>query len=900
MSEAIDVAATTGVPISATIVDMADDSPDKIWGEPGVNDASAVSDITADVFTLEESTSDMEPIVDKPLVAADDNESGAEESQVIEPEMTISEPADQTANVTAETAELTSSEIPADDSTPVADVAESALTATETPAKIESVQEVAAPISTTEEVPEMVLEISPGEEVLTRGLSESPSPVEAVNEEPKPTAKLFDDDIEPESEETSYDLLGSESAKPVSTMKVVTGWSTSPIKPKPSPVESPAQLSPLRGFQRIPDRTISTSTTASSTGASEDGNNPLIPRAADTKTTVAENNVVAASEPTTDASSARYAELPPELIDMADRFVESVHQWMVSRSLSPEELSEQYQGFYTTVQDKTAAILRRNNLRRTYEVQMLSYEEIAKKKRERRHKEAQKLVFEELVEKKVCYETYDEIFVCPGSDDEAKDATLSSKIAALKLMNVGMQHLGVPELKDADIAPLLLPAETALKSMVEKRSPKEKLALLMATHKHIVDMLSHMKQTTGAKTSSSADFVLPVLIFAVIQADPPCIYSNLSYIQRFRSQKTNQGETAYCLTNFAAVVAFLETVDLTTLKFDPSELANVPTRPVITQPVVPNPLSSPPPTPSAPSNAPSANTATRGQVTSSLSPATRALPRPLAVDTSIPIPPNMVRPLGSMNKPIFVQASQLQSPLSATTPTSQSQLMPPPQLSPPRSNSSLGAGVSRRLSALYPTEIASSAVNTADQGFKSLGGAFENSYKFLFGGKSNAAQAQKSLDHKPVQMKGTANAADLEKRTQQVLESTTAVISTYAEGTKKEKLLANSPSLTPTTRPSLSRTSSSASSLPFAGLSRSRATSNAVSVAADTSDASVTAADALAAAQSPQFAKIPVGPAEKFMAFPDTKDMKDEDVSELLGDYKRLVDYLKSISAFEE
>jgi hypothetical protein len=58
-----------------------------------------------------------------------------------------------------------------------------------------------------------------------------------------------------------------------------------------------------------------------------------------------------------------------------------------------------------------------------------------------------------------------------GGDDEAKDSTLATKIAALKLINISIEHLGVPELKDSDIGPLLIPAGKGTYAFLHNCSP---------------------------------------------------------------------------------------------------------------------------------------------------------------------------------------------------------------------------------------------------------------------------------------------------------------------------------------------------------------------------------------------------------------------------------------------
>ncbi|KAK9495306.1 hypothetical protein V1508DRAFT_349069 [Lipomyces doorenjongii] len=645
-----------------------------------------------------------------------------------------------------------------------------------------------------------------------------------------------------------------------------------------------ARLSPMRSFSRIP------SLPESSRPASVTSSYPS------TDDSFASADSQEAEQP--DEPAPHYQDLPPELISMADRFTESIHQITSTAHLSPEKLSELFQDFYVTIQDKASALLRRNTLRRTYEVQMMSFEEIAKKKKERKQKEAQKLLYEDLVEKMVCQACYNEIFMFQGGDDEAKDSTLATKIAALKLINISIEHLGVPELKDN------------LRKMVDKHCPKEKLALLISAHKQIVDVLSRLAQTNGQDGQSGADFVLPTLIFSVIQADPPHIASNLAFIQRFRTSKTINGETAYCLTNFEAVVAFLETVDLTTLKVDPGDIQALAARPT-SAPAVANALP--------------ASAASSINFVSSASTA-------ISSDTTASPPSPVIPPRDSMrvaNPP--ARSSSLQA-VSTSIPQQVNNGMSMPQQ---RMDSS-----SKRLS-FYPADIAASAVNTADSGIKSLGSTFENSYKFLFGGRGNSPST--SVAQKPLPMKATANAAALEKRTQEVLQSSSTLISTYTDGSKREPTGVSPPPYLGA--PSERKTPTS--DLPSAGLSSTSRPRGASPLFVDDSPAAQPSASGLSSTikrvgsnDSTKTTKLSAGdedsgrrsifsnmrnfgrgapskevaidpevlkslpkipkPSQKFDEIDNATQLRLGDIDELLTEYKRMVEYLKSISAFEE
>ncbi|GAA6059755.1 hypothetical protein JCM10212_001963 [Sporobolomyces blumeae] len=65
--------------------------------------------------------------------------------------------------------------------------------------------------------------------------------------------------------------------------------------------------------------------------------------------------------------------------------------------------------------------------------------------------------------------------------------------------------------------------------------------------------------------TSSADLILPFLIYSVVRSNPPRLTSHLRFAHRFRSESLMRGQASYCLTNFDAVVEFLNHVDVSSL-----------------------------------------------------------------------------------------------------------------------------------------------------------------------------------------------------------------------------------------------------------------------------------------------------------------------------------------------
>lgn len=74
------------------------------------------------------------------------------------------------------------------------------------------------------------------------------------------------------------------------------------------------------------------------------------------------------------------------------------------------------------------------------------------------------------------------------------------------------------------------------------------------------------KQTKASKKSTSgADLILPIIIYAVVKSNPPQLASQLMYLRRYRSAICLTGEASYAIVNLTAVVEFLEHVNLSEL-----------------------------------------------------------------------------------------------------------------------------------------------------------------------------------------------------------------------------------------------------------------------------------------------------------------------------------------------
>jgi hypothetical protein len=182
---------------------------------------------------------------------------------------------------------------------------------------------------------------------------------------------------------------------------------------------------------------------------------------------------------------------------MSHSFIDSLTKPIHPAPLTVQQLSDMFQQFYSTAQQAIGKYVSQSYLSlaskkprsRTTTTQMLSKAEMVQKKRDRKLLEVKRIALEEAVEKRVTEGVYDKIWRHKSTDDEARDDSLHSKIAALKVVGVNMGHLGV-ELDSEEKVKLvdheLQESIKALAAMNEKRYPLGKLSLLKQAHKAIV------------------------------------------------------------------------------------------------------------------------------------------------------------------------------------------------------------------------------------------------------------------------------------------------------------------------------------------------------------------------------------------------------------------------------
>ncbi len=157
--------------------------------------------------------------------------------------------------------------------------------------------------------------------------------------------------------------------------------------------------------------------------------------------------------------------------------------------MRPEKISEIFQDFYSGVFDLTYDSLPPEESRRkpNLEGEMISGEEMAEKRSRRRLIENRRREWQEEIEGRVCMEMYERTFQLSTSDDELRDESITSKIAAVNIMEVSLRQLGVDFSVDEELL-----MEVKIKSTGEELqtlnaafTPKSKLDILLSAHKKV-------------------------------------------------------------------------------------------------------------------------------------------------------------------------------------------------------------------------------------------------------------------------------------------------------------------------------------------------------------------------------------------------------------------------------
>ncbi|KAJ7443948.1 hypothetical protein B0H11DRAFT_2162781 [Mycena galericulata] len=168
----------------------------------------------------------------------------------------------------------------------------------------------------------------------------------------------------------------------------------------------------------------------------------------------------------------------------------------------PEEIGEMVQGFYAKLEEDLRADRHAHGGRRKASEASTGGEgEFDEKGKEEKEKE-DAWVHDVLacVERAICVLFFDRLFSPPSSDDSSHDQALSSRVAALNMLDLNLEHLGVDVPPDAEegLARVVKACgqihyiTVVLSNLELHQSPAEKAAIMVQAHREVIEGLSRL------------------------------------------------------------------------------------------------------------------------------------------------------------------------------------------------------------------------------------------------------------------------------------------------------------------------------------------------------------------------------------------------------------------------
>ncbi|KAM8934869.1 GTPase-activating protein and VPS9 domain-containing protein 1 isoform 4-T4 [Pelodytes ibericus] len=144
----------------------------------------------------------------------------------------------------------------------------------------------------------------------------------------------------------------------------------------------------------------------------------------------------------------------------------------------------------------------------------------------------------------------------PNQDaDVLRDQVLHEHIQRLsKVVTANHRALQIPEvyLREAPWPS----AQAEIRTISAYKTPRDKVQCILRMCSTIMNLLS----LANEYSVPGADDFVPVLVFVLIKANPPCLLSTVQYINNFYTNRLG-GEESYWWMQFTAAVEFIKTID---------------------------------------------------------------------------------------------------------------------------------------------------------------------------------------------------------------------------------------------------------------------------------------------------------------------------------------------------
>ncbi|CAN7993072.1 unnamed protein product [Ixodes hexagonus] len=140
-----------------------------------------------------------------------------------------------------------------------------------------------------------------------------------------------------------------------------------------------------------------------------------------------------------------------------------------------------------------------------------------------------------------------------GDGDVLRDQVLHQHIQKLsRVVTVDHRDLRIPRAYHAECP--WPSAQAHLGALAAYKSPRDKVACVASCCSALMSLLSL------AGGVPAADDLIPVLVYVLIQANPPHLLSTVQFVNTFHQERF-EGEAAYWWTQFCSAVEFIKTMD---------------------------------------------------------------------------------------------------------------------------------------------------------------------------------------------------------------------------------------------------------------------------------------------------------------------------------------------------
>lgn len=160
------------------------------------------------------------------------------------------------------------------------------------------------------------------------------------------------------------------------------------------------------------------------------------------------------------------------------------------------------------------------------------------------------------IERSVMTEVYVYALFPNGDGDRHRDSLLNEHLKKLaSTITPSHKYIMINKMYQNECP--WLPAQEALQAMAAYRTPREKVVCVSRCASAIMDLLS-LAQTV----STTADDLMPVLVYVIIQANPQDLLSTMQYVNSFFGNSLT-GEDMYWWTQFCAAVEYTKNLEYT-------------------------------------------------------------------------------------------------------------------------------------------------------------------------------------------------------------------------------------------------------------------------------------------------------------------------------------------------